>query len=476
MVTNNTQTTESADYPELMEKRGQLITELEKLVENPEGKNAEGEASGVLSDEQRSRYDRIDESIDSLDKQIEIKGKAFERRNQQNALDWSRRVPQTPGIVPEPANKGLSDGEARDVRSFNLGRAIRLAYLGRPIDGIEGELIKEGADEVRQCGQDISTPPNGFVVPRGVFQKLNTHASTLEQRDMTATGPGKAFVSEQSLDIVEAMFESLHVVQMGAVVYDNMIPNAKIPRIEKSAPPTGKAENAQADSHTWTTQKVDLTPKRLPVKIVYSRQLMIQSQDRNLEMFIRRYGVDMLSAEMEKAVANGTGTNEATGIIGFSGVAAVEAGDTPGADGNPIVWQNIVDLEAGPDGANADDMNRYYWFNSDIKKSLKTTPLVTSTDSRMILEQGQGRTLNDTPFRWSNAVPNDLTKGSGTNLSAIIYGQFMGYAIANYTGIEIIVDSVTPADTGEIFMHLAVYYDGIVQDPNKFAVLADAVT
>ena len=46
-------------------------------------------------------------------------------------------------------------------------------------------------------------------------------------------------------------------------------------------------------------------------------------------------------------------------------------------------------------------------------------------------------------FEVSNNVPSNLTKGSGSNLSAVIYGNFADLLIRLYGTLEIIVDPYT---------------------------------
>ena len=46
-------------------------------------------------------------------------------------------------------------------------------------------------------------------------------------------------------------------------------------------------------------------------------------------------------------------------------------------------------------------------------------------------------------FEVSNNVPSNLTKGTGSNLSAVIYGNFADLLIGLYGTLEIIVDPYT---------------------------------
>lgn len=113
---------------------------------------------------------------------------------------------------------------------------------------------------------------------------------------------------------------------------------------------------------------------------------------------------------------------------------------------------------------------------------LKRTPLAVdgsgdALDSMFILPQSDGGKLNDYNYRRSNAVPSNLTKGTADAVaSAIIFGNWIDYVIAQWAGIELLADPFTQAGLGKNRIHAAVYYDGGVQRPASFAAMQDALT
>ena len=84
--------------------------------------------------------------------------------------------------------------------------------------------------------------------------------------------------------------------------------------------------------------------------------------------------------------------------------------------------------------------------------------------------------VNGYKIDWSNLVPSDLTKGTGTALSALIFGNFSDLYIGQWGGLDFIVDPYTGARTGEIYITLNAWNDVAVAEPKSFAAIKDIKT
>ena len=60
-------------------------------------------------------------------------------------------------------------------------------------------------------------------------------------------------------------------------------------------------------------------------------------------------------------------------------------------------------------------------------------------------------------FEVSNNVPSNLTKGTGTNLSAVIYGNFADLLIGMFDQLEILVDPYTDFAKGTVGVRCLLY-------------------
>ena len=118
------------------------------------------------------------------------------------------------------------------------------------------------------------------------------------------------------------------------------------------------------------------------------------------------------------------------------------------------------------DGGKAND-----FINPQTEAFLRKTAKVSSTDSVMILE---GNTLANRPVIVSQNVPSNLTKGTGSGLSAIIYGNLNDVLYASFGGLEIVVDPHTKLNQGIIRVAAFMEVDVALRHPESFSAIKDA--
>ena len=75
----------------------------------------------------------------------------------------------------------------------------------------------------------------------------------------------------------------------------------------------------------------------------------------------------------------------------------------------------------------------------------------------------------------SNNVPSNLSKGSGTNLSAVFYGNVAGLLIGMFAQLEILVDSYIDFAKGTVGILALPSINIAVRHPESFAPLQDAI-
>jgi HK97 family phage major capsid protein len=255
----------------------------------------------------------------------------------------------------------------------------------------------------------------------------------------------------------------------GATVLEGLTGNLDLPRIVAGTAAAGKAENGTADEVSPTTAMLQLTPKRLPAYIDISERLLLQSSVA-IETILRGHLATQMGATQEAAFFHGSGTNEANGIAGTSGIGSVAGG----TNGLAPSLANLIALETAVDTSNALLGNLSYVSNGQIRGKLKGTPKVSSTDSRMLLDS-DGLVNGYTPY-FTNAVSRTLTKGSSSVASAIFFGNFADYVVGYWGGVSLeMVRDKTNAITGIYSLVASTYYDGGVVRPKSFAAQLDAL-
>jgi len=360
----------------------------------------------------------------------------------------------------------LSKQERRDIEGLDYGIILRHLHntaQGRRsiLDGVEAELLEQGAKEARAAGIE----PHGVMLPRAVVQK----------RALVATGQpeeGALTIQTDKRGLLDDFFANSVMVQAGATVLSGLVGNIDLPRVHAStAKPKGKAENAPAEQIEPSFSMLSLSPKRLPAFIRVSEQLLMQNSSA-IEAVLRNHLNTELGVVQEAAFYHGTGDKEATGILQTAGIASVSGGDNGAAPS----WGKLVELETAIDTRNALLGRLHYITNSAVRGKLKTTP-VLGNQMPVFLLDANNSTLNGYAPLFTNCLRNDLAKGNATNCSPILFGNFADYAIGNWAGVALeMIRGEDNALHGRYTIVASTYYDGGVMRPKSFAAMTDVLT
>ena len=79
-------------------------------------------------------------------------------------------------------------------------------------------------------------------------------------------------------------------------------------------------------------------------------------------------------------------------------------------------------------------------------------------------------------FAETNNVPSNLTKGSGTDLSALIFGNFSDLIIGKWGAVDVLVDPYSLGTTGAVRVIVFSDVDVAVRHAESFAAILDMIT
>jgi len=88
--------------------------------------------------------------------------------------------------------------------------------------------------------------------------------------------------------------------------------------------------------------------------------------------------------------------------------------------------------------------------------------------------RGEG-TIAGYPVGISNHVPSNITKGSGSNLSSLVFGNWSDILIGHWGILDVLVDPYTLGLSGGIRVRAMMDVDVAVRHPESFAIIEDAV-
>lgn len=159
---------------------------------------------------------------------------------------------------------------------------------------------------------------------------------------------------------------------------------------------------------------------------------------------LKRDIINALSEKLEQTILGAeAGSNTKPAGI-FNGVTA---------DTSAVKYADVVNMEATLENANVGG-NICYIVNPTAKATLKTTSKDAGS-GRFLMEGGE---IDGYPVYTSSAV---ASKG-------VVMGNFEDYVIAQWGGIDLVVDAVTQAVNGKVRLVVSGYFDAKPRRANAF--------
>ncbi|MDR1911631.1 MAG: phage major capsid protein [Helicobacteraceae bacterium] len=412
------------------------------------------EVAEILSIAKRHNLlDEAQEFIANGRSASEFKGFALEKIGERSA----QNAPQN----PIDDSLGLSQ---KEVNNFSLLRAINA--LINPNNRAAQEAAKYEMEVSAAASKKLGKQSRGVYIPSDMLKRTLTAG--------TATA-GKELVPTElwSGDFIDVLLNKSAILQF-AEIASGLSGNVNIPKetdvITAYWQPTETAAGTYSD---FVTGQIALTPKQLIGISSFSRLLLAQSS-LSVESLVRDRIYKAIIHKIEQAAVNGLGTGgEPKGLLNSDGVSVIALG----TNGAAATWKDIVALETSLSNANADVGTLRYLTTPAVRGKLKTTPKESGQTEYIWDARGEGVGLvNGYNAYVSNYIPNDLTKGTGTNLSAILFGNFADIIVGYWGGIDIEVDPYTKADQAVMVIRAYANADVAIKRPESFAAILDAVT
>ena len=349
---------------------------------------------------------------------------------------------------------------------------------------LSGDWSSHGAGLVRELSQEVArssgltlTGERSFFVPFSALSQRATYVTS-----GATTGGNLVATDLLADDFIEALRNASPVVGLGVQTLTGLVGDVAIPRRSGVASTSYLSTETTAITQAESTfDQVTMSPKNLAALSKYSRQTLLQGTP-GIEELIRRDLTDGINAAIDAAILNGSGSSgQPTGIRNTTGIGSVAIGTNGGA----VTMEAMVDLETEVSQDNALISGAAYVVNAKTMGALKKLRAggSTSGDGSFLFNadlQAIGRgptplTLNGYPIAVTNALPSNLTKGTGTGLSAAVMGDFSQALLGFYgNGLEITVgtdsDDFSKALTS---VRGIVSFDVAVRHAQSFASVED---
>lgn len=370
--------------------------------------------------------------------------------------------------VAETPAVGLTENETRQYSFVRLMNA-----LANPND----RSAQEAAAFELECSAEArkrthKTDQRGESVPVDVL-RMQIHDQTRDLVVGTATAGGDTVSTDLLADsFINLLRNSMALEQLGIRRLGDLNGNIAIPRQTGGATAYWVAESGSPTESQQAFDQVTMTPKTVGAFTDVSRKLLLQSSI-DVEAFVRQDLATVLGLELDRTGVNGSGSGgEPTGVLQTSGIGSVPGGTNGGAPN----WSHIVDLETAVAVDNAAVGNLAYLSNTKVRGTLKKTEMFDGTNGMPVWERGTSTPLNGYNAAVSNQVPSDFTKGSGTDLSAIIFGNWADLIMGMWGGLDLMTDPYTHSTSGTVRIVVLQDVDMAVRHAESFAAMLDAIT
>jgi HK97 family phage major capsid protein len=355
-----------------------------------------------------------------------------------------------------PSNVDLNE---KEQRSYSLLKAVSEAAQGK-LSGLEKEVSDEIAS---RTGKEA----RGFYMPTNINFRANQVVGT------NNVGGFLKPTDHLGDEFIEALKARLVVGQAGARILQGLKGDVAIPKMSaETSNVSFVAEDSAPSEGNATFAQVTMSPKTLACQLDISRKLQLQS-DPSIEAVLRQDVINSFARKIDEVALEGGGSNEPSGIIASSTGNVVAIGTNGGA----ISYANCVDMVEAVEVDNAilNDASVKFVGNPKVTANLRTISKQSSgVEGNFIL--GEDNRILGYDYMSSTLVPSDLSKGTGSNLSALIFGDFSQLLLGFYSGVDVIVDPYTGSNAGTLRLAFFQDFDVALRHDDSFSVIKDIVT
>lgn len=372
-------------------------------------------------------------------KGIDLEKEAYNFAFKLKASDRDFRDLITKNIISQQSlNNNTLGASKKDVERFSF-RNLILSQV--PNSGVKAEHELEMC---RAYQEKYDVKAQGIVVPMDVLLRDRTLTTT-------SVSAGGAVVGTDLLpsNFIEMARNKTVADKVGVQFLGGLQGNVLIPKQSGAGTFSWVTETNAATASDATFAQVSLSPKLGTSNTGFSRKLLFQSTPA-IDQLIENDLAKITAIGMDLAVFHGSGASgQPTGIANTSGIGG-------GALLAAITFADVVALETAVANANLDASTMYYVTNPTVRGLLKTRAKVSGYPN-FILE---GNEANGYPVVASNQI------ASGN----LFFGDFSQAILAQWGGLDLVVDPYSNATSGVIKVTVFIYVDVGVRYAGAFAL------
>lgn len=383
-------------------------------------------------------------------------------------MDLMTKAAKPTAVADSGAQVHLS---AKESRQYSMMAAIRGTYENKSRKGFEFEVSDQIAKKLGRETEGVFIPTNLRNIDRSL---LSDSARQQFEATIATSGSGGNLVQTSILpeEFIDLLRNFQVVMALGAKKLTDLQGSIALPKQTGASTLywTGENPGAAVTEADQTFGQVLMSPKQAMAQTAYSRQFLIQSS-LDAEALLREDLALIFAIGFDSAAMIGTGaSNQPKGIINQSGINTVAIGTNGGAFSYGI----IVSAQTALETANVPITSPGLAVPPGTKGWLRNHAKLANTIGLPIW--ADDNTVGGWAAKSTMTLPQNTTKGSGTNLHTAIFGAWNNLVLAEWGALEIIADPYTQAGKGNVLLTGSMLVDVAVRYAQAFTVVSDIDT
>lgn len=374
--------------------------------------------------------------------------------------------------------------EKKEQQRYSVSKAIEAVIDG----GWKGNCFEKEVHDslVQQAQHNKNYKERDFFSVKIPYQDLDVNrASAMQVRDQQVSNAalgGNLVETELAEESFINIFRNKSVMRrMGMRSITGLTANLDLPKHVEGV--------TDGQSIYWVAEDEDVgliesrfgivpfRPKIAGSYMYVTRSMLIQSSI-PMDNFIREELAIAMALGMDWTAIRGSGIgNEPLGLLNLTGTNPIIFG----VDGDIPDVPRLVQFETKIATANADERTMGWIMNPKLRGELKSRPRFQNTGNETLWVSANNGTSNEgyvNGYRVgvSNQVPANLTKGNGTDLNALIFGDYSRWICAEWGTMELAADPYHKFLSGGVRVRIIHECDMNATQPSAFSVATDVAT
>ena len=352
----------------------------------------------------------------------------------------------------------------KERRRYSVLKAIGYAagHLSAKEVGLELEVSRALTQRIGKSPKKLYIDQAELVSYRAPYETGVAEAAG----DLISTD----YLSDRFID---QLYNLSAFLSMGVTYLRDLTGNVEIPRESSYTGGYWVGEKQTIPEDEGTFDKITMSPNKLAVltKVTFE---MIEQAAIDLEVLMRSRLLRGLALELDRTIGFGSGIgNEPLGIVSHPETRSVVLG----VNGGELDWAALIAMQTELFALNATG-NFGYVVNARTKGKLQTTLDQTTGGGNWIWQSrgnGMDGAIAGYMAKCSNQIPNNLSKGTANNLTAVFFGDFSNVLLGLWSGMEILANPFSQFEEAIIQVRAMQLADLQLTRGDYFSVVTDAI-